>query len=140
MKDRTNLNRTVFLFSARWILGFIFLMAGYGKVFSWGISNVYKSSFASFNETFLPEFLLQFTAYYTSYVELLAGILLIIGFKRDYALYALASVLIIVTFGHGLQSPIWEVKDVVFRAILMGALLMVPAEWDKWQIERVWKK
>lgn len=140
MKDNTTLNRTVSLFTVRVILGLVFLMAGYGKIFTWGIDNVYNSSFASFDKTFLPEFLLKFTAYYTSYVELLAGLLLIIGFRRDYALYALASVLIIVTYGHGLQSPIWDVKDVIFRTILLGALLLAPVEWDKWQIERVWKK
>lgn len=140
MNDRTALNRSVLLFTIRVILGLIFLMAGYGKIFTWGMDNVYNSSFASFDKTFLPEFLLKFTAYYTSYIELLAGLLLIVGFKRDYALYALASVLVIVTYGHGLQSPIWDVKDVIFRIILLGTLLIVPAEWDKWQIERVWKK
>ncbi len=140
MRNNTALNRTVLLFTARIILGLIFLMAGYGKVFTWGIDNVYNSSFASFNTTFLPEFLLKFTAYYTSYIELLAGLLLIVGIKRDYALHALASVLIIVTFGHGLQSPIWDVKDVIFRTILLGALLVAPAEWDKWQVERLLSK
>ena len=115
-------------------------MAGYGKVFTWGVGNVYKSSFASFQDTFLPDFILQFTAYYTSYVELIAGLLLIIGFKRDYALYSLATVLIIVTYGHGLQSPIWDVKDVIFRAVPLATLLLVPGEWDEWQLERVFRK
>lgn len=140
MKTDTSLNRTVLLFAVRLILGFIFLMAGYGKIFTWGIENVYNGSFASFGDTFLPVFLLKFTAYYTSYVELIAGALLIIGIKRDYALYALASVLIIVTFGHGLQSPIWDVKDVVFRTVLLGVLLASPIEWDKWQVEKLWNK
>ncbi|MEL7002253.1 MAG: DoxX family membrane protein [Bacteroidota bacterium] len=140
MKDNTSLNRTVMLFTVRIILALIFLMAGYGKIFTWGIGNVYNSSFASFENTFLPTFLLKFTAYYTSYVELIAGFILLIGFKRDYALYALASVLVIVTYGHGLQSPIWDVKDVIFRTILLGTLLIAPASWDKWQVERLWNK
>jgi len=140
MKDSTTLNRTVLLFTVRIILALIFLMAAYGKIFTWGIDNVYNSSFASFENTFLPVFLLKFITYYTSYVELIAGFLLLIGLKRDYALYALASVLIIVTYGHGLQSPIWDVKDVIFRTILLGVLLIAPVEWDKWQVERVWSK
>ena len=140
MKNNISLNRAVALFTLRWIVGLIFLMAGYGKVFTWGVSNVYKSSFASFQDTFLPDFILQFTAYYTSYVELIAGLLLIIGFKRDYALYSLATVLIIVTYGHGLQSPIWDVKDVIFRAVPLATLLLVPGEWDEWQLERVFRK
>lgn len=88
----------------------------------------------------LPEFLLQGTAYYTSYVEFLGGILLIIGFKRDYTLYALASVLIIVTFGHGLVDPIWDLSHVMYRAILLLALLLLPKEWDTYRLDTLIKK
>lgn len=74
-------------------------------------------------------------AYYTSYIELLGGLLLVLGFKRDYALYALASVLVIVTFGHGLAEPIWDLSHVIYRAILLIFLLIMPKEWDKFSID-----
>lgn len=133
--SQITINRTIALFFIRVLLGLIFFMQGFGKVFTWGVEGVYQNAFLSFEETFLPEFLLKFTAYYTSYIELIGGFLLLIGLFRSYALYALASVLLIVAFGHGLQSPIWDLQHVIFRSILLIALLLLPMEWDKWSVD-----
>lgn len=132
------LNKTIAAFFARVLLGIIFMMQGIGKVFTWGLDGVYNS-FKPYEETFLPKFLVVFSAYYTSYVELIGGALLVIGLFKNYALYALASVLLIVSFGHGLTSPIWNLNDVMWRALLLLFLLTIPKEWDKWQIERIIK-
>ncbi len=132
----TNLNRAVAVLTTRLILGFIFLMQGFGKVFIWGVQKLYNMKF--FHEAYkdlLPDYITYATAYYTSYVELIGGLLLVIGFKRDYALYALSSVLIIVTFGHGLAEPIWDLSHVIYRAILLISLLIFPKEWDKFSID-----
>ena len=129
-------NRSIAVLTTRLLLGFIFLMQGYGKVFTWGIEKLYNMEF--FHETYkniLPDYITQATAYYTSYVELIGGFLLVLGFKRDYALYALASVLIIVTFGHGLAEPIWDLSHVIYRAILLIALLIIPKEWDRYSLD-----
>ena len=133
------LNKVVGLFVLRVLLGLIFLMQGYGKVFKWGLDNIYQS-FKPYEETFLPKFSLVFAAYFTSYTELLGGMLLILGFFRNYALYALGAVLLIVSFGHGLSSPIWDLSHVFPRAIFLIALLLLPEEWDQWQIQRLIKK
>lgn len=127
-------NRAAGMFIMRVLLGLIFMMQGYGKVFSWGMQNVYKS-FESYESTFLPTFLLKFTAYYTSFAELICGLLLVLGLFRNYALYILGSVLLIVSFGHGLSTPIWDLSHVMFRAALLIPLLLLPQEWDKWQLE-----
>lgn len=132
------LNKSIAAFFARVLLGIIFMMQGIGKVFTWGLDGVYNS-FKPYEDTFLPKFLVVFSAYYTSYVELIGGALLVIGLFKNYALYALASVLLIVSFGHGLTSPIWNLNDVMWRALLLIFLLAIPKEWDKWQIERVVK-
>ncbi len=128
-------NKKIGLLTMRLLLGFIFLMQGVGKVFSWGVENVYKSGFSSEKYEILPDFLLYATAYYTSYTELLGGLLLVIGFKRDWALYALAVVLVVVTFGHGLESPIWDLSNVMYRAILLIPLLLLPKEWDAYSLD-----
>jgi len=130
------LNKSIAVLTLRLILGFIFLMQGFGKVFTWGVENVYNMDF--FYGTYkdlLPDFIIRSTAYYTSYVELVAGLLVVLGLKRDYALYALASVLIIVTFGHGLADPIWNLSHVMFRTILLVVLLLLPREWDKFSVD-----
>jgi len=131
-----NLNRTIGVLATRLILGFIFLMQGFGKVFTWGVEKVYDMQF--FHEKYkdlLPDYIIYATAYYTSYVELIGGLLLVLGLKKDYALYALASVLVIVTFGHGLADPIWDLSHVIFRAILLISLLIFPKEWDRFSMD-----
>ena len=134
------LNRTIGVFILRQVLGFIFLMQGFGKVFNIGVDNLYNGGFKAYEETFLPKFILVFTAYFTSYAELICGLLLVLGFFRNYALYALGAVLIIVTFGHGLQSPIWDLSHVFPRTVLLVALLLIPEEWDKWQGQKLLKR
>jgi len=133
-----NLNKSIALLALRLILGLIFLMQGFGKVFTWGVENVYQMDF--FYEKYkdlLPDFIIHATAYYTSYIELIAGLLVVLGLKRDYALYALASVLVIVTFGHGLATPIWDLSHVIFRTILLVTLLILPKEWDKFSVDNI---
>lgn len=123
------------------LLGFIFLMQGFGKIFSWGMENVINAEF--FHGTFkdiLPDFVIYITAYYTSYVELIGGLLLVLGLRINIALYALASVLIIVTFGHGLAEPIWDLSHVMFRTILLVPLFFLPKEWDKLSLDFLMKR
>jgi len=135
-----NTNKKIALLTARLLLGFIFFFQGFGKIFKFGVDNVYNNFFAKTYDGILPQFLLQATAYYTSYIEFFGGILLIIGLKRDYTLYALASVLIIVTFGHGLVEPIWDLSHVLYRAVLLLALLLLPKEWDHYRLDTLLKK
>lgn len=132
------LNRIVGVFVTRMLLGFIVLMQGYGKVFTFGMDGLYRM-FEPYEEK-LPAFLVKFAAYYTTYAELICGFLLVIGLFRNYALYALGLVLIIVTFGHGLSQPIWDLSHVFPRAVLLIALLLLPEEWDQWQIEKLIRK
>ena len=136
-----DLNKTVAVLTVRLILGFIFFMQGFGKVVTWGMEKVFQADF--FQGTFedlLPASIIWITAYYTSYVELIGGLLLVLGFKTNYALYALASVLVVVTFGHGLAEPIWDLSHVMYRTILLVALLLLPREWDRFSLDSIIKK
>ena len=134
------LNQYIAVLTIRLLLGLIFFFQGFGKVVTFGLDAVYKNFFLKDFSDLLPEFLLYATAYYTSIVELIGGFLLIIGFKRDLALYALASVLVIVTFGHGLKTPIWDLSHVMFRSILLISLLLLPKDLDKFFIDFFIKK
>jgi putative oxidoreductase len=133
-------NRAFAIFFLRALLGIIFLMQGFGKVFTWGVTNVYASAFQSMEATFLPKWLLWATAYLTSYVELIGGFLLIIGLFRKEALYALAAVLLIVSYGHGLEQAIWDLSHVFPRAIFLASLLLLPQNWDEWHLDKVLRK
>jgi len=135
-----SLNQNIAHLLTRLLLGFIFLMQGFGKVFKIGVDNVYNGFFKGQFEELLPDFLLLFTAYYTSYIELLGGLLLIIGFKTNWTLYALGSVLVIVTFGHGLAETIWDMQHMMYRAILLITLLVFPTSWDRFSMDGLLRK
>lgn len=127
--------QTTGLFFIRVLLGIIFFMQGYGKVITLGVSKVYELFFKNFETTFLPKWLIVLTAYFTSYVELICGFLLIIGLYRKYAMYLLVINLLVVSFGHGLTEPIWDLSHVMPRAILLAAILLLPMQWDKWNLD-----
>jgi len=136
-----DVNKVVGVFIIRMLLGLIFLMQGFGKVFTWGMGNVINADF--FGDTFkdiLPDYVIHITAYYTSYVELIGGFLLVVGLRTNIALYALGSVLIIVTFGHGLAEPIWDLSHVMNRTILLVTLLFLPRKWDKLSVDYLIQK
>src|ERR1700743_1890397 len=127
MNDKTS--RAAAIFFTRALLGVIFMMQGYGKIFTYTVPKVYAMFFKDFEKTFLPKWLIWGTAYYTSYVELICGFLLIIGLFRKYALLLLCIDLLVVCFGHGLMEPIWDLQHVIPRAILLLVVLIAPAEW-----------
>jgi len=132
----TNQRAAATLFT-RALLGVIFLMQGYGKIFVFTVPKVYSMFFKDFDKTFLPQWLLYAAAYYTSYIELIGGFLLITGLFRQWALYLLALDLLIVSYGHGLLEPIWDLQHVIPRAILLIAVLIMPQQWDRWNLDAV---
>jgi uncharacterized membrane protein YphA (DoxX/SURF4 family) len=138
MSNNTNSSAAGILF-IRLLLGVIFLMQGYGKVFTIGVSKLYQMFFTGY-ENMLPKWLLLSTAYYTSYIELLGGVLLILGLFKKQTLYLLAINLIIVSFGHGLKEPIWDLQHVFPRALLLTALFLLPQEWDRYNMDILRKR
>ena len=109
---------------ARLLLGLIFFWQGFGKVFTIGVATLYENGFKSYEDTFLPTFVVKSTAYFTSYGELIFGFLLILGLFRKQSYYALGLILLIVSFGHGLQTPIWDLQHVFVRSAFLIFLLM----------------
>jgi uncharacterized membrane protein YphA (DoxX/SURF4 family) len=134
-----NTSRAFAMLFTRALLGLIFLMQGYGKIFTYTVPKVYDMFFKDFEKTFLPKWLIWGTAYYTSYVEMICGFLLIIGLFRKWALFLLGIDLLIVSFGHGLLEPIWDLQHVIPRAILLITILLVPVEWDRWCVDNMLK-
>ena len=128
-------NHSLSLLFVRLLLGIILFWQGWGKVFQWGLDNVYSNHFASFEVTFLPTWLIKFTAYFTSYGELIGGALLILGLFRKWTYLGIVIILITVAFGHGLKDYIWDLSHVMFRAILLFPLLFFPLVRDSYSID-----
>jgi uncharacterized membrane protein YphA (DoxX/SURF4 family) len=120
------------LFFAREVLGFIFFMAGVYKVFELGPLGHARKFFLPFSNTFLPVWSLWATGTIIPFVELIAGALLLLGFKIRYALFGIGCVLVIVTFGHLLENPLYPFHEhVIPRLALLLFIMVFPEEDDR---------
>jgi len=121
---------------ARLILGLIFFMAGIWKVFQLGPIEHARKYFLPFADTFLPIWSLWFVGVTVPVVELIGGALLLLGLRVREALLALGAVLVIVTFGHLLREPLFNLTGhVIPRLALLLFILWCPRELDRFSID-----
>ncbi len=124
------------LLFARLILGLIFFMAGVWKVFQLGPLEHARKYFLPFSDTFLPVWSLWLVGVTIPLIELIAGALIILGLRVRDALIALGFVLVIVTFGHLLREPLFNLTGhVIPRLALLLFLLWSPRELDRFSLD-----
>ena len=142
MQQNEGVDRAWALLFARLVLGLIFFMAGVWKVFSLGPLQHARKYFLPFADTFLPVWSLWAVGVTIPFVELLAGGLVIIGWRTRWALVALGFVLAVVTFGHLLHEPLYEFHShVIPRLALLLFVLVLPRRDDRFSIEHVlWRR
>jgi len=136
--DATGLNRAVALLAVRLVIACLSFQIGMFKLFIDGLGAQMRWFEAL--AAWFPRWLLWSTNVYAAVIEFAAGLLLLIGFRRDWALWALLSVLVIVNFGHGLEAAVWDIQQLVFRLGLIGVLLLLPAEWDYLRLDSLWPR
>ena len=126
------------LLFARLVLGLIFFMAGFWKVFQLGPLQHARKYFLPFADTFLPVWSLWAVGVAIPFFELTAGALVILGLRVREALIALGLVLAIVTFGHLLKEPLYEFHThVIPRLALLLFVLMLPREDDRFSVDHL---
>jgi uncharacterized membrane protein YphA (DoxX/SURF4 family) len=125
------------IFFCRTILGLIFFMAGAYKCFVMTPVGHARHYFVGpYADTFLPTWSLWATGTAVPIVELIAGGLVLVGFKTRPALLALGGVLVLVTFGHLLKEPLYAFHlHVIPRLALLTVMLLLPREEDMLSIE-----
>lgn len=128
MHNPTGWNRPIALFGLRQTLAAVSMLIGFYKIFVTGLENEYQWFLEL--ERWFPSWFLMSVNYYAAFVELIAGFLLCIGLFRDYALYFILSVLVIVTYGHSIEHEVWDMHQLVFRMLMLLPLLLLPAHWD----------
>ena len=114
-------------FIVRWILGIIFLMAGYWKVFVFGANeHAHQFFITAFADSWIPQWMLSLLGILIPYWELAAGLLLIIGFRMREVLASLGVLLMITTYGHALGEPLFDITGHTFSrlALIIFLLLM----------------
>ena len=123
---------------ARAILGLIFFMAGVWKVLQLGpLQHARRFFIEPYAQSFLPRWSLWATGVTVPVVELVAGALLLVGWRVRVALLALGGVLVLVTFGHLLADPLYEFHThVIPRAALLLFLLVMPRGDDRLSVDQ----
>ena len=134
-------------FTVRWVLGFIFLMAGWWKCFTMGPRAHAEQFFLSeaFRESWIPEWLLWATGTATPVVELVAGAMVCLGLGKRYAYIALGAILVMVTYGHLLENALYDITSHIFpRLVLLTFLFIAPPQHDVLSadnmIGKLWRK
>ncbi len=136
-QSRVN-GRSWALLFARLVLGLIFFMAGFWKVFQLGPLQHARKYFLPFADTFLPVWSLWAVGVAIPFFELTAGALVILGLRVREALIALGLVLAIVTFGHLLKEPLYEFHThVIPRLALLLFILVLPREDDRFSVDHL---
>jgi uncharacterized membrane protein YphA (DoxX/SURF4 family) len=138
MKISDSAAKTWAVFFARMVLGLIFFMAGVWKVFELGPAGHVRRFFLPFQDTFLPVWSLWIVGVAIPFVELIAGGLILVGWRIREALVALGIVLVVVTFGHLLQQPLYAFHEhVIPRLALVLFVLLMPQECDRFSIDHL---
>ena len=127
------------LFFARGVLGLIFFMAGLWKVFQLTpAGHAHRYFVDPYADTFLPVWALWAAGVTVPVVELVAGALVLVGWRIREAAVALGFVLLVVTFGHLLKQPLYAFHEhVIPRLALLLFVLMVPPEADLFSLDRL---
>ena len=137
MSPTTASGRSWALLFARAVLGLIFFMAGVYKVFQQGpVEHARQWFIVPYVHSFLPTWSLWATGVSIPFVELIAGALVLVGYRTRAALLALGGVLVTVTFGHLLAEPLYEFHThVIPRLALLLFILAMPPELDRWSVD-----
>ncbi|HET7503830.1 MAG TPA: MauE/DoxX family redox-associated membrane protein [Kofleriaceae bacterium] len=123
---------------ARLVLGLIFFMAGCYKVFEQGPLEHARKWFLPYHDTFLPVWSLWAVGTAIPFIELIAGGLVLIGWRVREALIALGVVLVIVTFGHLLKEPLYPFHEhVIPRLALLVFVLVMPPGDDRFSVDHL---
>ncbi len=125
-------------FISRVFLGFVFFLQGYDKVFRLGVKQVIQTVHEPLSSKGVPRVFSSVGAYFTSYVELICGAFLIIGFVKYYCLCLLGFDLLFAAIAFGIVEPVWDMKHIFPRLALLIFPLVIPSQWDVISIDHVW--
>lgn len=130
-------NAPVASFIARWIVGLLFLLAGYWKVFIFGAHTHAQNFFVNdFAEHWIPTWLLWALGLSIPYFELIIGALVCVGLRTREALVGMGLLLIVTTYGHSLHTALFDIDGHTFtRLCLILFVLLVGWERDKTTVD-----
>lgn len=122
----------------RVFLGLLFFFQGYDKIFRIKVKQVVETIHTPLAVHGVPEIFSIIGAYFTSYVELICGATLIIGFAKYWSMYLLGFDMLFAAVAFGIVEPMWDLKHIFPRLVLLTFLLIIPSQWDVISVDYVW--
>ena len=80
----------------------------------------------------VPLSFMKISVLFSSYIELLGGLFLMIGVFQHFTLLLLGLNLIMVSVGLGFLQGLWDLRHVFPRLILLTLIYLIPKENDTW--------
>lgn len=114
-----NLNYSFAEFLVRSFLGILFIFQGYDKLFIVKLKNVVTTFQVESEKKNIPKFLVVAVSYFTSVTEFFGGFLLILGLFHLIIPIILGINLIVVGVAFSFLNPIWDLKHVFPRLLLL---------------------
>ena len=119
----------------RVILGSLFFFQAYDKIIRIGLEENFQIYREECESKKVPLWFMKASVFLSSYIELIGGLLLIIGFFKSYTMLFLGIDLIMVSIGFGYLQGLWDTRHVFPRIILLAVLFYLPADQDFWSID-----
>ena len=135
MNELIKYHESLAVLIARLFLGILFFFQGFDAVFRVRVSNVIQAYQSQFTSNRMPRLLIVLGTYFTSYVELICGFLLIIGFFEFSSLFLLGTSLIVASIAFSVISPMWDMKFLFPRLLLLLFLLLMPITFDIFSVD-----
>lgn len=117
--------------------GVLFLFQGYDKLFRIGLKGVKEAMYVESDRKRVPHLFVDLLVYYTTFVEVVAGLLLILGLFQTQAEFLLGIDLILVAVAFSFVEPMWDMKHVFPRLILISILMAMPSEWSFFNLKTI---
>jgi thiosulfate dehydrogenase [quinone] large subunit len=112
----------------RWALAVFFFFAGLGKIMGGVSLFVYKMT-PGFEDTMLPIALVAGFFWIVPFLEVLLGLLLFIGWKREISLWLTGVLLILFMFGHKIMGDMASIMPIFVYLLVVAGALYLPAAW-----------
>jgi uncharacterized membrane protein YphA (DoxX/SURF4 family) len=115
----------------RIVLGVLFFFQAYDKIFGLGLKQSEQGVAEALHETKLSPGFIKMMVGLSAFVELIGGLLLVLGLFIYPSLVFLGLDLLIVVVAMSLKEPLWDMRFVWPRFILLIALLVFPLSADR---------
>ncbi|MFM2135391.1 MAG: hypothetical protein RL021_791 [Bacteroidota bacterium] len=135
--EPNEINTSVALLLLRVTTGVLFFFQGYDKVFKVGVRQVVDTFQEPFQGSLFPNGLLKPLVWLSSYLEIIAGLMLATGLFRDLSLWLLATDLAMVAIAFSSMKAMWDMQFYFPRLVLVASLLLLPSGSDKWCLDRL---